>query len=187
MNRAKSRPRHFLLIVLISGLVSTTLASCRSDEQRVGMTLLFQSAGRPVGVWRFDPDGVRGPVPGAVDGMFPHGGAEMSFIPGDSARGMPQFVDVAWVAPLLESGQAASGVEKTPGVMSKVRWRNFLAELNVAYRITPTYTRRIDLTSIITPELLGQVRANAQDTQLKLFITFHNEDVDVKAMAYKWR
>ena len=111
----------------------------------------------------------------------------MSFIPGDSVRGMPQFVDVAWVAPLLESEQAVSGIEKPSGVMSKARWRNFLAELNVTYRITPTYTRRIDLRSIITPELIGQVRANAQDTQLKLFITFHNEDVDVKAMAYKFR
>ena len=180
MHRACSSLR----FVLTMGLMSAALTSCRSDEQRVGMTLLFQSAGRPVGVWRFDPDGVRGPVPGAVDGLFPHGGAEMSFIPGDR---MPQFVDMAWVAPLLESGPAVSGIEKTPGVMSKIRWRNFLAELNVAYRITPTYTRRIDLRSVITPELLGQVRANAQDTQLKLFITFHNEDVDVKAMAYKWR
>ena len=180
MHRACSHLR----FVLAMGLMATILTSCRSDEQRAGMTLQFQSAGRPVGVWRFDPDGVRGPVPGAVDGMFPNGGAEMSFIPGDR---MPQFVDLAWVAPLLESGQPASGIEKPPGVMSKMRWRNFLAELNVAYRITPTYTRRIDLRSIITPELLGQVRAHAQDTQLKLFITFNNENVDVQAMAYKWR
>ena len=187
MHREKSCSHLRFFGILTMLLMSAILASCRPDDKRVGMTLLFQSDGRPVGVWRFDPDGVRGPVPGTVDGVFPDGGTAMSLIPGESDRGMPQFVDVAWVAPLLESEQTVSGVEKPLGVMSKVHWRNFLAELNVAYRHTPTYTRRIDLKSIITPELLGQVRANAQNTQLKLFITFHNENVDVKAKAFKWR
>ncbi len=74
--------------------LSSFLTGCLADERPVGMTLLFQSAGYPVGVARFDPDGQRGPVPGAVGGMFPKGGAQMSFMPGDSKWGAPKFVEV---------------------------------------------------------------------------------------------
>jgi hypothetical protein len=80
---------------LIMGLLTILMVSCRVDDKPIGMSLLFQSAGRPVGVQRFDPDGMRGPVPGAVGGMYPRGGAIMSFMPGDSKRGIPKFVDVA--------------------------------------------------------------------------------------------
>lgn len=49
------------------------------------------------------------------------------------------------------------------------------------------HTKRVDLASTITPELAEQVRADRQNTQLKLIITFNNDDVDIKALAYKWR
>jgi hypothetical protein len=51
----------------------------------------------------------------------------------------------------------------------------------------PRYTKRIDLAPIITPELISQVRENAQNTQLELIITFNNDEVDIKAIADKWR
>ena len=167
------------------GLLSITLTSCRADDKPIGMTLLFQSAGRPVGVQRFDPDGMRGPVPGAVGAMFPRGGAEMSFMPGDSKRGMPQFVDVAWVVPTPESDAWIKNRDSLP---NSVRYSpEGIAESKAVGDKQPHYAKRIDLTPIITPELLAQVRADAQNTQLKLIITFNNDDVDIQAMAYKWR
>lgn len=64
--------------------------ACAPDRGKpVGMTLLFKVRAGVV-VRRFDPEGVRGPVPGAVGGMFPGGGAVMSFMPGDSGRGLPK-------------------------------------------------------------------------------------------------
>ena len=103
MAQEKLWTRYSIIRVLAVPLLSIMLTSCRADDKPIGMTLLFQSAGRPVGVQRFDPDGMRGPVPGSVGSMSPRGGKEMSFMPGDSKRGIPQFVDVAWVVPTSES------------------------------------------------------------------------------------
>ncbi|WP_211452378.1 hypothetical protein [Collimonas antrihumi] len=187
MAQAKLWTRHSIIRVLMMGLLATFLASCRADDKPIGMTLLFQSAGRPVGVRRFDPDGLQGPTPGGVRGMAPRGGAEMAFMPGDGKHGVPKFVDVVWAVPTPESQQAVSKIEKPTGGVSKEQWDGYMAKLNEAYRLTPIYSRRIDLTSVVTPELITQVRADRQNTQLKLIITFNNEDVDIKAVAYKWR
>jgi len=167
------------------GLLATVLSSCLANDKPIGMTLLFQSAGRPVGVQRFDPDGMRGPVPGSVGGMSPRGGAEMSFMPGDSKRGMPQFVDVAWVVPTLEADAWVKSQESLP---NSIKYSpEGIAESKRMANKQPHYNKRIDLTPIITPELVAQVRTDAQNTQLKLIITFNNEEVDIKAVAYKWR
>ncbi|WP_211452380.1 hypothetical protein [Collimonas antrihumi] len=185
MAQAKLWTRHSIIRVLMMGLLATFLASCRADDKPIGMTLLFQSAGRPVGVRRFDPDGVRGPVPGSVGGMFPRGGAQMSFMPGDSKRGMPQFVDVAWVVSTPEYEQWIKNRDSLP---NSVRYSpQGIAESKLEGDKQPQYTKRIDLTPIITPELIAQVRANVQTTQLKLIITFNNDDVNIEALAYKWR
>ena len=184
MAQTKLWTRHSIFRALMMGLLATVLSSCLADDKPIGMSLLFQSAGRDVGVLRFDPDGMRGPVPGTIGAG---GGAEMAFMPGDSKRGMPKFVDVAWVVPTPESEQAASKIELPTGGVSKEQWADYMAKLNKAYSLAPTYTRRIDLTSIVTPELVEQVRADRQNTQLKLTITFNNDQVDIKAEAYKWR
>jgi hypothetical protein len=164
------------------------VVSCRDEDGPVGMTLLFQSAGRPVVVQRFDLDGRRGPVPGAVGGMYPRGGAEMAFMPGDSKRGMPQFVDVAWVVPTDDFDRWAIEEDQKPkGKVNKSELAERRAEFEKRWAANPQHAKRIDLTPIITPDLIAQVRADRQNTQLKLIVTFNNDKVDMQAEAYKWR
>lgn len=185
MAQAKLWVGPWLFRALMMGLLATVLASAQAGDKSVGMTLLFQSAGREVGVRRFDPDGVRGPVPGSVGGMYPKGGAVMSFMPGDGRRGVPKFVEVEWVVPTPE---ADAWVKKQDLLPNSVRYSPAgIAESKRMADQQPHYTKRIDLTPIITPELVAQVRADARNTQLKLIITFDNEAVDIKALAYKWR
>jgi hypothetical protein len=68
MAQAKLWIGYSIIRVVAMGLLTMLMISCRADDKPIGMSLLFQSAGRPVGVQRFDPDGMRGPVPGAVRG-----------------------------------------------------------------------------------------------------------------------
>jgi hypothetical protein len=166
------------------GLLAILLASCE-DDTPVGMTLLFQSSGRPVVVRRFDPDGMRGPVPGSVGSMSPLGGKEMAFMPHDSKRGIPKFVDVAWAVPTKEYENWSDNFHKKSGAERYSPEGD--AEYKQAWAKVPGYTKRVDLATIITPELIDQVRSDNQNTQLKLTITFNNDDVDIKALAYKWR
>jgi hypothetical protein len=188
MAQAKLWFRRAIFHALTMGLLATLLASCRADDKPVGITLLFQSAGRPVVVQRFDPDGRRGPVPGAVGSMSPRGGKEMAFMPGDSKRGMPTFVEVAWVVPTDDFDRWAEEEDQKPkGQLNKDELAQRRAEFKKRWTANPSHIKRIDLTPIITPELIEQVRADHQNTQLKLIITFNNEDVDIKAVAYKWR
>jgi hypothetical protein len=183
MAQAKLWTRYFLFRALMMGLLATLLTACRANDKPVGMTLLFQSAGMPVGVLRFDPGGRRGPVPGAVRGMSPQGGAEMSFMPGDSKRGMPTFVEVEWMVATAEYQREREVLHSRSDRYSD-QW---IQDSKQSNQRAPHYTRRIDLTPIITPNLVAQVRADRQNTQLKVIITFNNEDVDIKAVAYKWR
>ncbi len=180
--------RHSIFRTLIMGLLAILLTSCRHDEKPIGMSLLFQSADRGVVVQRFDLDGIRGPVPGWVRGMSPRGGAHMSFMPGDSKRGIPQFVDVAWAIPTDEFDRWAEEKDRKPkGELSKNELAEERAEFKKRWAANPHYTKRIDLTPIITPELIAQVRADSQNTELKVIITFNNDDVSIQAMAEKWR
>jgi len=156
---------------------------CRADEKAIGMTLLFQSAGNPVGVLRFDPDGLRGPVPGAVGGIYPRGGKEMAFMPGDGKRGIPTFVEVEWMVATPGYNEEWKILSSRSDKYSK----SWIADVEAVNAKAPHYTKHIDLTLIITPTLVEQVRSNRQNTQLKLIITFNNDDVDIKAVAYKWR
>lgn len=170
---------------VIMGLMVMGLIACvhTGDERPVGMTLLFQSAGHPVGVARFDPDGLRGPVPGAVGEMYPRGGAIMSFMPGDSKRAVPQFVDVEWMVSTAEYRKEREALDSRSDRYSK-QWMQDSTRTN---QRAPHHTKRIDLTPIITPDLVERVRADRQNTKLKLIITFNNDQVDIKAEAEKWR
>jgi hypothetical protein len=145
------------------------------------MSLQFSNVGHDsIGVLRFDPDGMRGPVPGAVGS----GGAKhMSFMPGDGKRGMPRFVDVTWMVATAEYNAEWEVLSSRQDKYSK-QWN---ADVDAVNARAPHYTRRIDLTPIITPELIAQVRADRQNTQLKVIITFNNDEVDIRAEAYKWR
>lgn len=169
---------------LTLGLMAMSLIACvhAGDNRPVGMTLLFMNAGAySIGVTRFDPDGLRGPVPGSVGSG---GGAQMSFMPGDSQRGVPQFVEVEWTvtSPELDAWWGKN-ISNRPDKYS-AKWNE---DYKNAMSRVPRYTRRVDLTPILTPELIAQVRANRQTTNLKLTITFDNDQVSIVAQPEKWR
>jgi hypothetical protein len=116
--------------------------------------------------------------------MAPKGGKEMAFMPGDSKAGIPQFVDVEWIVPTpdYEAWSKQSQLRSRGEQYSQVG----LSEYRREWAKNPRYTRRIDLTSVVTPTLVEEGRANAQNTQLKLIITFNNDQVDIQAIAYQW-
>lgn len=168
---------------LTLGLMAMSLIACvhAGDNRPVGMTLLFMNAGAySIGVTRFDPDGLRGPVPGSVGSG---GGAQMSFMPGDSQRGVPQFVVVEWMVATPEYDDEWKILSSRSDKYSK-QW---MADVNAVNAKAPNHTRRVDLTPILTPELIAQVRANRQTTNLKLTITFDNDQVSIVAQPEKWR
>lgn len=163
-------------------LMSSLLTACLADDGPVGMSLLFQSAGHPVGVARFDFDGQRGPVPG---GVSPGGGAQMTFMPGDSKRPVPSFVDIEWT---VESNELRAEMDHVLYSRADKFSDAWMKDFNEFMKTrVPRYTRRIDLTPIITPELLAKVRADRRGSLLKLIITFNNDQVDIKAEVEKWR
>lgn len=158
----------------------TACANAGGDERPVGMTLLFMNVGtHEIGVHRFDPDGLRGPVPGSVG---PGGGAQMSFMSGDSKRGVPQFVEVEWnvTSPELAAWWE-NNISNRPDKYS-AKWNE---DYKNAMNRVPHYTRSIDLTPILTPQLIEQVRANHQTTNLKLTVTFNNDQVSIVAQPEK--
>lgn len=168
------------LFALLATLMGCALAQ---DKSPVGLTLLFLNKGPySIGVSRFDPDGQRGPTPGAL-GANPTEGKQMSFMAGDSKRGVPQFVDVEWSVATPDIEAARKSRDKQFVDYSKP-WMEETARINA---MTPRYSRRVDLTSILTPELLAQVRANRQNTNLKLVVIFKDEDVAVIAEPEVWR
>lgn len=179
--------RHFRR-ALILGLGVTVLAACTSfsgKKSSVGMTLEFMNWGKDfLVVKRFDPDGRRGPVPGGL-GPSQTEGKQLSFMPGDSQRGMPTFVDVEWAIPNKEFLKWADEVESKPPQDRYSKENRAISER--LWKANPTYTQRVDLTPIITPELVARVRADRQNTQLKLTITFNNDQVSIRSEAYKWR
>ena len=179
--------RHFCR-ALILGLGIAVLAACagfNEKEPSVGMSLRFTNKGQDyIVVKRFDPDGLRGPVPGSLGPSSNHG-KNMSFMPGDSQRGMPTFVDVEWAIPNKEFLKWADEVESKPPQDRYSKENRAISER--LWKANPTYTQRIDLTPIITPELVARVRADRQNTQLKLTITFNNDQVSIRSEANKWR
>jgi hypothetical protein len=183
MVTGKLRLRNASLHAITLAVALALLASCVSHAQPIGMTLLFQSAGDHVGVLRFDPDGQRGPTPGAVGSMSPKGGKEMVLMASDGRRGVPKFVDVAWMVATPEYEKDWQVLERRPDRYSK-SWRATLRDVDAR---APHYAKRIDLRPIITADLVERIHANAQNTQLKLIITFNNDNVDIQAIAYQWR
>jgi hypothetical protein len=166
-------------------LLTLLIISCKASERPIGMTLSFQSAGRPVVVQRFDPDGRRGPVPGSLGGMSPWGGKQMIFMPGDSKQAIPKFIDVEWTVPSIAyENWSSSNADKTNEERYSESYRK---EYERQWAANPHYTKRIDVTHILTPELISKVRADSRHTQLALTITFNNSEVDIQAHADKWR
>jgi hypothetical protein len=190
--------RRALIFLLLAELLS---ACANAGDDRVGMSLHFINRGiNSIGVYRFAPDGLEGPVPGALgpDGnsyernkQDSQVGKSMSFMPTDSKHGVPQFVDIEWFVSTPEYRAAFSEYkQRLPlrgGMISKEELIQQKIERETIETLGRTYKRRIDLTPILTPELLTQVRANRKNTQLKLKVVFTDDDVTVTASAEVWR
>ena len=169
-------------------IVFAFLQGCVLGNERIGMTLLFLNKGHyGIGVTRFDPDGQRGPVPGALGPgagiKDAEHGKQMMFMPGDSKRGIPQFVEVEWMVATPEIEQLRAKRDQQFQIYSSP-WMNETDRINAN---TPRYTRVIDLTPILTPELLAQVRANRSSTNLKLTVVFQGDNVSITAAPHVWR
>ncbi len=157
------------------------LQGCAHANDSLGMTLVYTNKGPfSLGVKRFDHDGQRGPTPGAI-GVG--GSKQMSFMPGDSKRGVPQFVEVEWMVSTPEVERLRAKRDRDFSDYS----RPWIDETNRINANSPRYTRRIDLTPILTPELLAQVRANRSTTHLKLTVVFQGENVSITAAPEVWR
>ena len=176
----------------MAALLLGTISACQAVEQPVGMTMLFLNKGNfAIGVKRFDPDGQRGPVPGYL-GAEPNdnrnqGGAQMSFMPGDSKRGMPQFVEVEWFQETAESKALQESVQQPQGTVTKQLWDDYLRKLEEVRERGFTYRKRIDLTPILTSVLIAQARNNPKTTNIKLVVIFKDDQVSIEAMPEKWR
>ena len=175
----------------MTGLATLLLgaaSACQAVDKPVGLTLLFMNKGSyAIGVTRFDPDGQRGPVPGGL-GAEPNdvtnqGGKQMTFMPGDSKRGLPQFVEIAWV----ESNADVVALQDQRDKSFELYSRQWLEETKKINLITPKYNRHLDLTSILTPELVAQARTNPKTTNIKLTVTFRDDQVSIEATPEKWR
>ena len=188
------RNKNYLAMVVVFLLLTELLSACaNASDDRVGMNLHFINRGAYyIGVHRFAPDGITGPVPGALgpDGNSQERnkqdsqvGKSMSFMPSDNKRGVPQFVDIEWMVATPAYNLAWGELSHRTDKYSK-RWMTDVDEVNAN---APRYKRRIDLIPILTPDLLAQVRTNRKNTQLKLKLVFTDDDVTVTASAEVWR
>ncbi len=188
------RNKNYLAMVVVFLLLTELLSACaNASDDRVGMNLHFINRGAYyIGVHRFAPDGITGPVPGALgpDGNSQERnkqdsqvGKSMSFMPSDRKRGAPQFVDIEWTVTTPEISEA----QRQKDIRFKEYSTEWREETERIYAMSPMHKRRIDLTPILTPELLAQVRANRKNTQLKLKVVFTDDDVTITASAEVWR
>ena len=161
------------------------LVGCATRPTSVGLSLLFQNHGPDdIGVLRFAFDGEpgTGPIPGAL-GVSKTGGKQLSFMPGDRSGGMPKFVDVEWVQITEERRQWwDQNITNRSDKYSK-KW---FEDYQVAWKGSDFRSQRVDLTPIITPELVHEVASDTMSAVLKLTIVFKDGHVTISAEANHW-
>jgi len=155
---------------------------CASRRDGIGLSLEFYNKGlRPLTTRRFDFDGKRGPIPGYL-GPSNTEGAMMSFMPGDTKGGIPQSVEVEW---FLHSKEFSEWSNNTP---SEIKYASTSDEIYKKLQATNAHhIQRVDLTSILNPELIEKIQADRLNTQLKMIIIFRDDKVGITAEPYKWR
>lgn len=106
----------------------------------------------------------------------------MSFMSGDIKGVVPKSVEAEWIS---YSQEFTNWSKNTP------YWEKDSKENNDIFdKLWPTnstYIQRIDLTSILTPELIEKIQADREKTQLKMIVIFRDDKVEITAEPYKWR
>ncbi len=171
-----------LAIGLSAGLIACAQATGTGQQRPVGLTLLFLNVGQDsIGVTRFDPDGFKGPTPGGLGAGG--GGAQMTFMPGDSKRGLPQFVDVEWVV----TTPAIKALQQSRNSNFELYKQPWMEETDRINSITPKYLRRVALNELLTPALLEALRVNPKSGNIKLTVKFNNDQVKIEAQPEQFR
>lgn len=167
--------KYFLATAILS------IGGCASRGSGIGLSLEFYNKGtRPLLVKRFDSDEKRGPVPGHLGPQG--GGARMAFMPGDLKEGISNFIEVEW---FLHSEEFLAWSNNTP---DNERYSKENREIfRKLWATNPHYVQRIELTPILTPELIAKVQADRSNTQLKMIVIFRDDKVEITAKPYKWR
>ncbi|EPD39318.1 hypothetical protein HMPREF9701_03097 [Delftia acidovorans CCUG 274B] len=106
----------------------------------------------------------------------------MSFMPGDIKGGVPKSVEAEWV---LHSEDFLAWSKNTP---DNERYSKENREIyRKLWAANPHYVQRVDLTPILTPELIAKVQADRENTQLKMIVIFRDDKVEITVEPYKWR
>ena len=148
----------------ISALCFTLFfAACQpggADEQSLGMSLHFLNHGKNgLGIRKFDPDGVRGPVPGSL-GPSLTGGAHMAFMAGDRKRGLPKFVDITWIIATPE----IRDLDRQNDARNKIHSKEWEAEYARIEALIPKQTARVELKGVVTLDMIDYVRAHPKNS-----------------------
>lgn len=193
MAQTKLQPRHSrraliakagaLAAGLSVSLVACAQATGTGQQRPTGLTLLFLNVGQDsIGVTRFDPDGLRGPTPGALGAGG--GGAQMTFMPGDSKRGVPQFVDVEWgIWPKALNEEMKRDLYSRPD-RGSAAWDSDYDEY---VKRVKRFRTRVDLSSIVTSEVVSKAQSNAKSGNIKLTVKFNNDQVKIEAQPEQFR
>jgi hypothetical protein len=170
-----------------------TSAGCAAGQGPIGFTLQYRCFGDySIGVRREQFEGqamTYGPgslgciKPGTPENSPRFTWAQMSYMPGDVKGGPPTWVEFDWMVATPEYKRKGEELTQRHDKYS-ARWN---ADMDALNESALHYSQRIDLRSVVTPELLAQVRANRQTTQLKITFTFEGDKVSAKAEAFKWR
>jgi hypothetical protein len=168
-------------IVYFSSSFLLPLASCANRKQGIGLSLSFYNKGiSSLLAKRFDFDGQRGPFPGPLGPGG--GGSHMSFMPGDTQGGIPRSVEIEW---FIYSNEFLDWSKNTP---QEIKYSSKSDEIyEKLWATNPHYVQRVDLTPILTPELISKIRADRPNTQLKMIVIFRDDKVEITAEPYKWR
>ncbi len=106
----------------------------------------------------------------------------MAFMPGDIKEGISNFIEVEW---FLHSEEFLAWSNNTP---DNERYSKENREIfRKLWATNPHYVQRIELTPILTPELIAKVQADRSNTQLKMIVIFRDDKVEITAKPYKWR
>ena len=106
----------------------------------------------------------------------------MSFMPGDRQGGVPQSVEVEWIIYSPEFMAWSDNVADSERYSKKNEetYRRLWAT-------NRRYVQRVDLTTILTPDIVAKVLADRENTQLKMTVVFRDDKMDITAEPYKWR